>query len=208
VTRAADASVRELVERLGGRFSLEMGIDVDRGDREIDRWFLAATMFGTRISWTIVERTYATLVGAGVGTIAEAGTRTWQELVDLLDAGGYARYDERTATRLLDLAVAVRERHGRISALVALRDPHVLEATLDALPGWGPTTVRLFLRELRGVWPAAEPALDRRAAQAATELVLPVRDVASLRRLAARAGVDVRDLEAALVRAALSARSA
>ncbi len=31
-----------------------------------------------------------------------------------------------------------------------------LRAALDALPGWGPVTVRLFLRELRGVWP--EPA--------------------------------------------------
>ena len=31
-----------------------------------------------------------------------------------------------------------------------------LHAALDALPGWGRVTVRLFLRELRGVWP--EPA--------------------------------------------------
>ncbi len=28
-----------------------------------------------------------------------------------------------------------------------------LRAALDALPGWGPVTIRLFLRELRGVWP-------------------------------------------------------
>jgi hypothetical protein len=208
MSRAADVRARALVERLGGRFSLEMGIDVDRGGREIDRWFLAATLFGTRISWRVVERTYATLTAAGVGSIADAGRRTWQELVDLLDAGGYARYDERTATRLLDLATAVAERHGRPSSLAVERDPVSLDATLDALPGWGSTTVRLFLRELRGVWPAAEPAFDQRAARAATELGLPVRDVASLLRLAGRAGVDVRDLETALVRAALSAPAA
>jgi len=37
-----------------------------------------------------------------------------------------------------------------------------LRAALDVLPGWGPVTIQLFLRELRGVWPgraaAARPA--------------------------------------------------
>jgi hypothetical protein len=204
----ASAAARGLVERLGGRFSLEMGIDVDRSDHEVDRWFLAATLFGTRISWPIVERTFAVLSDAGVRTIGDAGDRSRQELIELLDAGGYARYDERTATRLRRLAEVVAERHGRPSALKAERDPRALEAILDDLPGWGPTTVRLFLRELRGTWPGADPPLDERAAQAALELGLPVRDVATLRRLAARAELDVRDLETALVRARLSHRSA
>jgi hypothetical protein len=202
---ASEVSVaRALVERLGGRFSVEMGIWVERGPREVDRWFLASTLFGTRISWPIVERTFAVLMAAGVRTIADAGRRTWDELVPLLDAGGYARYDERTATRLLELARAVRERHGRISTLAAERDAAAIEAALDALPGWGPTTVRLFLRELRGVWPAADPPLDERTAEAAAELGVRVRDGASLGRLARRAGVDPRDLETALVRSRLS----
>ena len=204
----ASAAARGLVERLGGRFSLEMGIDVDRSDHEVDRWFLAATLFGTRISWPIVERTFAVLGRAGVHTIADAGRRSRRELIELLDAGGYARYDERTATRLRRLAEVVAERHGRPSALKAERDSRALEAILDDLPGWGPTTVRLFLRELRGTWPGADPPLDERAVHAALELGLPVRDVATLRRLAARAELDVRDLEAALVRARISHRSA
>ncbi len=205
---SAALAARELVERLGGRFSVQMGIDVDRSDREVDRWFLAATLFGTRIAWPIVERTFAVLRGAGVETIEDAGRRSWQELVELLDAGGYVRYDERTAARLRRLAEVVAERHGRPSALKAERDPRALEAALDALPGWGPTTVRLFLRELRGVWPGADPPLDERAAEAALALGLPVRDVVTLRRLAARAELEVRDLEAALVRARITQRSA
>ncbi len=208
MTSSAALAARELVERLGGRFSVQMGIDVDRSDREVDRWFLAASLFGTRISWPIVERTYATLSRAGVETIEDAGRRSWGELVELLDAGGYVRYDERTASRLLRLAQVVAERHGRISTLRAERDARALEEALDALPGWGPTTVRLFLRELRGVWPAADPPLDERAAQAALAFGLPVRDVATLRLLATRAGLDVRDLEAALVRARITQPSA
>lgn len=208
MSASAALAARELVERLGGRFSLQMGIDVDRSDHEVDRWFLAATLFGTRISWSIVERTFAVLTGAGVHTIADAARRSRQELIGYLDAGGYARYDERTANRLLRLAEVVAERHGRPSALKVERDPRTLEAALDDLPGWGPTTVRLFLRELRGTWPGADPPLDERAARTALDLGLPVRDVATLRRLAARAELDVRDLEAALVRARISHPSA
>ena len=37
---------RRVVGMLGGRYSAELGIDVDAGDAEIERWFLAATLFG------------------------------------------------------------------------------------------------------------------------------------------------------------------
>ena len=48
-----------------------------------------------------------------------------------------------------------------------------LRAALDALPGWGPVTVRLFLRELRGVWPGAGPPLDERAATGEAHVPVP-----------------------------------
>lgn len=85
-----------------------------------------------------------------------------------------------------------------------------LVARLEGLPGWGPVTVRLFLRELRGVLPYAEPPLDPRALRAAERhrLVAPgsgaTSALALLRREAARADVDIRDLETALVRASLT----
>jgi hypothetical protein len=37
---------RRVVEVLGGRYSAELGIDVDAGDAEVERWFVAATLFG------------------------------------------------------------------------------------------------------------------------------------------------------------------
>ncbi len=203
------ALVRRLVGVLGGRYSAAMGIDVDGGAGEVERWFLAATLFGTRISARIVQRTFAVFDRAGVRTVPEAGRRTWEELVGLLDEGGYVRYDFRTATRLKTLARVLDERFGgRIATLGATaRTPRQLEAALDELPGWGPVTVRLFLRELRGVWPAADPEVDGRATWAAEHLGLPRGPArgerARLRWLARRAGVDVRDLEAALVRLAL-----
>jgi hypothetical protein len=200
---------RRLVERLGGRFSVEAGIDVDAGEHEVERWFLAATLFGTRISSAVAIRTYRVLDAAGVSTIGDAGRRSWDELVALLDAGGYTRYDFRTASRLLELSAAVSRQHpdGIARFGAQARDLDALVADLDALPGWGPTTIGAFLRELRGVWPVVTTPLDPRAEGAARHLGLASGSrpltVATLAVLAARADLDPRDLEAALVRLAL-----
>lgn len=213
---------------LGGRYSIEMGIDVDRDDEEIERWFLAATLFGHRISAGTVVRTHAVLDRAGVRVIADVASFTWEELVALLDEGGYARYDFSTASRLQALAAAVEHRlKGPVADLGGrVTDPGELEAMLDVLPGWGPTTVRVFLRELRGRWPAACPPLDPRAGWAAGHLGLSLlphgvgaaeasgrrpasRDpgsgaLATLAAMATAAGFDIRDAEAALIRLALA----
>lgn len=157
-------------------------------------------------------RTFQILADAGVRTLADAHGRDWDELVTLLDRGGYTRYDFRTATRLRELGAELEQRcGGRVSALLeGARSYDDLVARLDGLPGWGPVTVRVFLRELRGVLPYAEPPLDPRALQEAERdgLVAPgtgaTSGLALLRRQADRAGADIRDLEAALVRASLA----
>ena len=57
---------------LGGRYSAELGIDVDAGDAEIKRWFLAATLFGARISARIAERAFRVLDEGGLTRIGRA----------------------------------------------------------------------------------------------------------------------------------------
>lgn len=195
---------RHIVATLGGRFSLELGIDLDRAPEEVERWALAATLFGNRISTTIAMRTYGVLEHAGVRTIEDAGGRDREELVSLLDQAGYTRYDERMAARLLALAEAIADRYGgRLGMLrEQVVDPDELDRALRALPGWGPVTVRAFLRELRGVWPGAEVPIDQRAALAARHVALPSGSRA-LSSLAAAANLDARDLEAGLVRLCL-----
>jgi hypothetical protein len=193
------------VTTLGGRFSTELGMDVDRGADDVERWALAATLLGNRISTGIAMRTYRELERAGVRTLADAGVRSREELVTLLDRGGYARYDERTARRLLALAEAVCDRYeGGLATLGRrLTDADELERALGALPGWGPVTTRAFLRELRGAWPGADVALDERAEAAAGHVVLPA-GLDAVRSVAAAARLDVRDLETGLVRLALA----
>jgi hypothetical protein len=201
------ALARRVVSVLGGRYSVELAIDVDAGDAEIERWFLAATLFGTRISARIAERAFRELAVAGLARIGQVHRVPTAELIELLDAGGYARYDFRTAERLLELSKVVCGRFGGHVAPIGHAYPSYpeLHAALDALPGWGEVTIRLFLRELRGVWPGAQPALDERAAVAARHLgLLPSGAVLSdLADLATAAGLDLRDLESGLVRLAL-----
>ncbi len=193
-----------VVSVLGGRYSAELGIDVDAGDRELERWFLAATLFGTRISARLAERAFGVLEAAGLARIGQLRHVPSDDLIAMLDAGGYARYDFRTAARLLELSEVVDERYDGQVAVIGRRFPTYpeLSAALDALPGWGPVTVRLFLRELRGVWPGADPPPDERAMTASDHLGLPGGEpgMTGLAGLAAACDLDVRDLESGLVR--------
>jgi len=195
---------RHIVDRLGGRFSLELGIDIDRDAEEIDRWALAATLLGDPGPQSVAIHTHGVLARAGVRTLADVRARDREELVCLLDEGGYVRYDASTVSRLLSVAEAVADRYaGRLATLgEAIMGPSELERTLGALPGWDPATVGTFLRELRGVWPGADVPLDPRAALAARHVALPS-DVHGLSSLAAAAHLDFRDLEAGLARLAL-----
>ena len=209
---SADTAVAaRLVGRLGGRYSVEIGIDVDAGDSEVERWFVASTLFGSRISAVVAGRTFRILDGAGVVSIVDARRFSWQELVDLLDRGGYARYDFRMASRLHALADVVSERSGgRVATFDrAYPDYESLHRARDELPGWGPVILELFLRELRGVLRGGQPPLDERAEMAARHLRFVDRRRSSptlshLSRLAARARLDPRDLESGLVRLSLS----
>ncbi len=209
--RARTDMVRRLVAG-GGRFSTALGIDVEAGEAQVDRWFMAATLFGARIPTAIAGRTFHVLDEAGV-TVATARAFGWDDLVALLDRGGYARYDYKTATRLQALCDALGEHYGgRVCAIPdEARTPAELEEALDELPGWGPVTVGIFLRELRGVWTLATPALDPRTVACARHLGLVderARDpLGLLRSLSVAAGVDLRDLEGALVRTALAHRA-
>lgn len=202
--------VWRLVGALGGRYSIELGIDLDGGKSEVERWFVASTLFGARISAAIAERTFRRFSESGLVRIAQARHVPWDHLVELLDEGGYARYDAKTATRLQDLSSVIDERYeGEVARIGERFETYAtLREALDVLPGWGPVTIELFLRELRGVWKGATPPLDPRAASAARHLhLLPPRVDDALDRLALLAytsSIDLRDLESALVRFALA----
>lgn len=210
----------ELVKCCGGRYASALGIDLaapDAGERF--KWLLAAVLYGTRISESLATRTWRTFAERGVLTPALILETGWDGLVAILDAGGYVRYDYKTATKLLDMCAALmRDYGGSLDALHdAAAEPRDLEQRIKSLSkGIGDTTVNIFLRELRVIWGKAEPPLSRLALAGATALgYLPPavddadRALSQLKHVWAADGqpaAGFADLEAALVREGLRLR--
>lgn len=162
-----------LIRSHGGRYAAALGIDLARDGGERFKWLLAAILYGTRISESLATRTWREFAARGVLTPQQMLDTGWDGLVAILDAGGYTRYDFKTATKLLAVCAALlRDYGGDLDALhAAASDARDLEARLKALgKGIGDITVAIFLRELRGIWNKAAPPLSPRALAAAQAL--------------------------------------
>jgi len=202
----------KLVKELGGTYASALGINLaSMESEEVFRWFLASLLFGARIGEGIAMKTYKEFEKAGVLS-PEAILKTgWQGLVDILDRGGYVRYDFKTATKLLEVTQALKEKYeGDLNRLhFFAEDERDLEKKLPSLgKGIGPVTVNIFLREMRDLWEKAEPPLAESALLASRNIGLTevIGAEAGLEQLTSICGADelhewrLSDLEAALVR--------
>ncbi len=216
----SNQAIQTLMDRQQGRFSGELGIDLASGrSRDIFRWFLASVLFGARISAGIVKKTFGVFDAGGVISPDAILTAGWDGLVEILDRGGYVRYDFKTATKLLDLCRSLTETyHGDLANLhAAAADLRDLEERLKALAGGiGEVTVNIFLREMRGIWEKADPLPSDLVVMAAKNRnIVPknMRDRTKILRLlmeawkaSGRKKKDFPDFEAALVRAGIELR--
>jgi len=153
-------------------YSQELGLNL-KTEEDRFKWFLASILFAKRISSEVAKRTYREFEKEGIVTpqsITEAG---WDKLVEVLDSGGYVRYDFSTASNLLEIAASLREKYGSLEALYTQsQDSRDLEKRLLEFKGVGPTTVNIFLRELKTVWEKARPQLSPLAREVASRLGL------------------------------------
>lgn len=163
-----------LIAERGGGYAAMLGIDLaGLSPDAIHQWFLAAELYGARISESIATRTWREFKRDNVllpQHMIEAG---WNRLVAILDRGGYVRYDYKTATKLLDVSRALLDDYGgSLAALhAAATDAADLERRIMALgKGIGRVTTDIFLRELRGKWTKADPPLSPLALMAAQGL--------------------------------------
>lgn len=208
----------ELLNKFKGRFAGELGLDLKSGPEARQQWFLAAVFYGARISGVLAARTFRTFLAAGVYAPEAILAQGWDNLVVLLDRGGYTRYDFKTASKLLKSMETLQTYYqGSLEHLhEAAADHEDLERRLMELAtGIGPATVNIFLRELRGVWPKADPPLSPLAQAAAEHAgLLPwglspreaLEELARQWEAQPASGSDFADLEAALVRLGLELR--
>lgn len=165
--------IKQLIETWGGRFSSELGIDAQSGrPDEIFKWFLASILFGTRIRQDVAAETYREFARRNVLAPSDILETGWDGLVEILDAGGYVRYDFKTATKLLDVARMLNTRYGgNLNRLhEEARDERDVEARLLEFKGVGLVTANIFLRELRGIWGKADPLPGDLVIEAARDL--------------------------------------
>ncbi|HZG04062.1 MAG TPA: endonuclease [Streptomyces sp.] len=197
------ATVRALLDRYGRTYAQEAGILLRNTPVPLYRLLVLSLLLSARIRADTAVAAARALFDAGLGDARRMAESTWQQRVDALGAGGYRRYDERTATQLGDGAELLLQRYR--GDLRRLREESGVSERLQRFPGIGPTGADIFLREAQGVWPEFAPYIDRRARDGAERLGLP----SSARALARLVpGEDLPRLAAGLVRAALDRKVA
>jgi endonuclease III len=178
---------RALLDRYGRTFAEELGIDVAKNTPSpLFRLLCAAALMSARISSSIAVEAARNLAKRGWRTPQKLADSTWQQRVQALNAAGYTRYQERTATMLGELAEHLLERWGgdlRRLREEAGRYPKAERKLLEEFKGVGEVGVDIFFREVQ-----------------AARLNLP-RDPAKLADLVGRS--DYPRLAAALVRVEL-----
>jgi hypothetical protein len=191
--------LRTFVKQYGQPYSEMLGIDLkSRKAEEITKWFLASILYSKPIRESSATTTYRTFEAEDVLSPSKIVETGWEGLVLLLDEGGYTRYDFSTATKLLEVFGNIgRQYGGDLNRLyAAARDSDDLEKRLMSLgKGIGPTTVAIFLREMRHTWPKADPEPSPLVKLAMHEL-----GIDNIGQLARKNHLDVVRLETALLR--------
>jgi DNA polymerase/3'-5' exonuclease PolX len=191
--------LKDFVAKYGQPYSSLLGINLkSRRNEEIVKWFLAAILYSKPIRESSATKTYRCFERREVTTakrIVEAG---WNRLVEILDEGGYTRYDFSTADRLLEVFGNLEKQYG--GDLTRLykesKTGAEVEANLKRLgKGIGDTTVSIFLRDMRHVWRRVEPKPTP-----LVTLALETLKVRDLEGYAKKHEMDVVPLETALLR--------
>lgn len=161
-------------------YSEELGLDLNKPEDRF-KWFLASILFAKRISSKIAKKTFKRLQEEGLVTPEAVLNAGWDRLVEILDSGGYVRYDFSTATNLLDVSKKLLEEFGSIDEVHnRAKSSRHLEELLAGFRGVGPAGVNIFLRELRGIWSKADPEPSKLAVETARRLgVKRIREVES-----------------------------
>ncbi|MHB1434159.1 MAG: endonuclease [Streptosporangiaceae bacterium] len=207
-TEKEDVLVRALLTTEGRTFAQAAGIRLADTPGPLYQLLVLATLASARISADVAVTAARELFAAGCRSPRAMRRATWQDLVDALDRGRYARYDGRTATMLADGAdLLLRRWHGDLRLL---RDeaggaPRRIVGLLMHFPGIGPVGADIFLREVQDIWPSVAPYADARVTDGARKAGLPTEPAA----LAALAGPgNLARIASALVRVSRSERVA
>lgn len=169
-------NVKQALSRLQS-YSKELSLDLSKSEDRF-KWFLASILFAKRIPAETAKKTYLYFEQEGLTSSDAILGAGWDRLVEVLDSGGYTRYDFSTATILLEIMKTLKEKYGDLERLHAKSSSTTdLESRLQEFRGVGPVGVNIFLRELRGIWKKAKPKPSLIAVVTAQKIGLNLEDV-------------------------------
>lgn len=127
----------------------EFGLDILSGDTDMFRWFLLCYLFGKPIRSEAAVTTWQLFIDKKLDTpwaIVEASER---DLVRVLHAGGYTRYQHVTARGLkVCMERLIREYEGSLLLMLeSSYDEDEFSKRLQKLHGVGPKVAEIFSRE-------------------------------------------------------------
>jgi len=191
--------VHRLLRRAGITYAQEAGIRLRNQPMPLFQLLMLCLLASKPIDAGVAARAAHELFKSGLRTPHKVLEVERQTLIDAMGRAHYRRYDESSATMLVELAEAVQTDYGGDLRLLAERSGRDIAAAAMALKsfkGIGDVGASIFLREVQDVWPWARSTFDDRALDAARDLGLP-RDADQLGALSLGRNAE---LAAALVR--------
>jgi endonuclease III len=197
-----EQTVQRLLEEAGTTYAHEAGITMKDTPMPLFQLLVLCMLASKPIDAGIAVAAAREIFHSGLRTPDAVLDADRKSMIDAFGRAGYARYDESSATRLVDIAEAVRDDYAgdlRKLAEAAGGDIATASQLLQRFKGIGETGSDIFLREVQDTWTWVRPYFDERATKTAARLGLPA-DPDRLGELATRRTAD---LAAALVRASL-----
>jgi endonuclease III len=191
--------VRRLLRAAGTTYADEAGIRLKDQPMPLFQLLTLCMLASKPIDAAIAVQAARELFDAGVRTPQAVLEADRADMISAFGRAHYVRYDESSATRLTDIATAVRDDYGGDLRKIATQDVPGTVRLLKQFKGIGDTGADIFVREVQDVWTWARPYFDQRALTAARQLGLPT-DPEELGSLATRSNAK---LAAALVRVSL-----
>jgi len=165
-----------LLDRYGQTFCTELGIDIGKNTPSpLFMLLCASLLYSARIRADAATQALKAIFAQGWTTPRKMAQSTWEQRVSVLNANGYARYDESTARMLGDTAeMLLSEYDGDLRKLraAANRMPGKERRLLKDFKGIGDVGVNIFFREAQLAWPELYPFADKAALTAAKHIGL------------------------------------
>jgi hypothetical protein len=168
--------VAALLAMHGRTYCDELAINIARNTPSVlFRWLCATLLFSTRINASVAIAAARAITRRGWTSARKMAASTWEERTHVLNAAGYARYDESTSAKLGEASALLLDRYGgdlRRLRERAGRDAEEEHRLIQEFKRIGSVGADIFCREIQIAWQELYPFADAIALDTAERLKL------------------------------------